>query len=364
MTTQVLPKFSYFEHFADGQMFLCNTATEQECLDRLIFGSPRSKWSEIQQINERTTAIFLYSIGDQPTLHGLFTAVGRPFLDMETSAFGGRFPSQVRVKRFFKFPPIPGSNVKKIFRGDRNRQRRLTRQQTHEILARAISYMWNQSDAGDLQRLSKQRKNESVVGQFQPPLMNSGTPIYIYNPTNSLVSFPNKTSSLPSNTKGGVFNPLTSCDVLQSERNATPSIIPIAVAASNPQVMTRTESRNMVLTGCSIRQGASNIPPFLYFPVLPQSSRTPLESTSTLVTKLYAGNLHKSISSDCLRACFSYFGKVLDSGIQTNQAGLSLGSGWVEFENPNEAARAVERVNGMLIAGLKVIVCPWSEGIV
>jgi len=358
MTPEILPKFSTFERFADGQMFLCDTTTQKECLDSCLFGSPKSKWHEVRQINENT-AIFLYTTGEHPTLHGVFIAVGQPFLDMETSAFDGRFPSQVRVKRFYKFPPIPECNVSKMFKGDRNRQRRLTRRQTHEILAAVISYVYNQSDARILERLSKQRW-ETTAPPTQPLMMSSGAPIYIYNPKNSKVSFGKRPSLLPSNASDRVL-PLLSPMKPQHSPLHPPPLLPLTTKPRKPGFVSRIESRKVVTTGFSIIQG---LPPYLYFPVLSQVARPPVKKTTALVTKLFVRNLHKSIKNECLRDCFSLFGKILDSGIHKNAAGLSLGSGWVEFENPTEATRAIEKVNGMLIANLKVIVCPWSDGMV
>jgi len=363
MTPKVLPKSSSFEHIVDGQMFLCNPATQQKCLNGCVFGSPRSKWPEVQQI-KKITAIFLHTTGEQPTLHGLFIAKGRPFLDMETSAFGGRFPSQVRVKRFFNFHPIPGCNVIKMFRGDRNRQRRLTRRQTHEILASVISYMYNQSDAGIVERLSKRRKKEGAGAQMQPLLMSSGTPIYIYNPKNSWGPFARHASFLPSNVNDGPKTPPISVQQSTLEIHLPPPQFPLAIPSYNSGFVTRNESKKIESRGSSISQWGNKVPPFLYFPLLTHASRPPQENSTTLITKLYAGNLHKSITNDCLRACFSYLGKILYSGIQKNAAGFSTGSGSVEFENPTEAARSIERVNGMPIAGLKVVVGPWSDGMV
>merc|ERR1719233_832349 len=101
---------------------------------------------------------------------------------METKAFGGRFPSQVQVELFYKFPTIPGGSLRKMLKGDRNRQRRLTRRQTHEILASMTSYTYYRRDAGKLETLSRQRKKSPADRPVQPPAMSSGSPIYIYNP--------------------------------------------------------------------------------------------------------------------------------------------------------------------------------------
>jgi len=371
MTPQALPKFSFFEHFADGQMFLCNMATQQECLDGCLFGSPLCKWPEVQKIT-KNTAIFLYTVGEQPTIHGIFIAVGEPFLDMKTTAFGGRgrFPSQVRVELYYKFPAIPAGKVTKMFR-DSNRQRRLTRQQTHEIMATAISYVYKQRDACILDRLSKEHKSSRGEVPAQPPLMSSGAPVYIYNPKNSSVSFGNRTVPPPTNSNGAMIPPVPALafkPIALGEYKPPPLFSISKTRSSKPGAIAVGGQRKVLTTGFAIAQ-TYYLPQFLYFPVLahklhrPSHNIVPPKKKTNRVTKLFAGNLHKSITNNDLRTSFSNFGKILDSGIQKNSAGLSTGRGWVEFEDPTEAARAIERINGMLIAGLAVIVCPWSDGV-
>lgn len=368
MTPQVLAKFSYFEHFVDGQMFLCSMDTQQECLDGCLFGSPANKWDEVKKIT-KNTAIFLFTLGLQPTLHGIFIAVGQPFLDMETNAFGGRFPSQVRVKLFYKFPAIPEGKISKMFQ-DRNRQRRLTRQETHEIIAKVISYEYNQRDAGILDRLSKQPKPSTADRIVQPPLMSSGKPIYIYNPKKTRVSFQKRTIPFASNSIKAVLPRVPS---LPFKRIALgeykpPPLFALRKTPLQTGAISIGEQRKVITTGFAIAQ-ATCIPQFLYFPVLApkvhQIAKKPIPPKKRThdVTKLFAGNLHKSITNNDLNESFSNFGKILDSGIQKNSAGVSMGSGWVEFENPTEAARAIESSNGMVIAGLHIIVCPWSDGV-
>jgi len=370
MTRDELPKFSDFEHFADGQMFLCSMKTQQECLDSCLFGSPKNKWAEVHKIT-KNTAIFLYTLGDQPTLHGIFIAVGQPFLDMDTNAFGGRFPSQVRVKLFRKFPAIPAGKATKMLK-DRNRQRRLTRRQTHEILASLINYVYNQRDAGILDRLSIKLKESPGTFALKRPIMSSGTPVYIYNPKNTRVSFAKRTVPHTANANGNVLPPAPAMNIqpVALGEYKPPPLFPFGkMPMLKPGTITRCEPRKIVTTGFAITQ-ATCLPQYLYFPVLAHNAPQPLKKPippkngTTLVTKLFAGNLHKSITDNDLRTSFSNFGKILDSGIQKNSAGVSLGSGWVEFANPTEAARAIERINGILIAGLAVIVRPWSDGMV
>jgi len=368
MTLKVLPKFSTFEHFVDGQMFLCNKATQQECLDGCLFGSPKNKWPEVQKIS-KNTAIFLYTVGEQPTLHGIFTAVGEPVLDMENKAFGGRFPSQVQVELFYKFPTIPGGNLKKMLKGDRNRQRRLTRKQTHEILASMISYTFNRIDAGKLETLTNLRKKLTAELPVKCPPMSSGSPIYVYNPKNTRVSLAKSTMTLPNNSNGFGLPPIPTLAFKPLAIGEYQPLLPVPVWKIPPfkvGVMPRGEQRKVLAAEFSITQ-EQNLPQYLYFPVLSLAAQQPLnkllpqKNSTALFTKLYVGNLHNTITKNDLRMSFSNFGKILESGIQKNEDGHSMGSGWVEFENASEAAWAIERVNGMLIADLPVIVCPFSD---
>jgi len=366
MTVQGLPKFSQFEEFVDGQMFLCNIATQQECLDSCLFGSPINKWPEVQQITKKT-AIFLYTVGEQPTLHGIFIPVGRPFLDMDTKAFGGRFPSQVRVQLFYKFPAIPGGNLRKMLKGDRNRQRRLTRCQTHEILASMISYMYNRNDAVILERLMKQRKNTSADRPVQPRILSSGTPVFIYNPKN--ISLPVEKRMIKSTTNSNHAGLPPISLGFQPSAKGTCKPTPFQPGKTTPfkfGVMSRCGQCRFLSAGFFVAK--DYFPQYLYFPVLarpkqhsPNKSLS-LEDNSELGTKLFVGNLHNTITNHDLRMSFSNFGKILQSEIQKNSDDNSAGSGWVEFENASDAARAIESVNGMLVAGRPMIVCLWSGG--
>ena len=87
---------------ADGFVFYCSDSTQAECLERQLFGSPRSEWSRLASISQRT-AIFLYNF-KRKRLHGVFWPTGPPALDIVPSAWtpdGGacRFPAQLTVQR-------------------------------------------------------------------------------------------------------------------------------------------------------------------------------------------------------------------------------------------------------------------------
>ncbi|XP_023764654.2 polyadenylate-binding protein 7 [Lactuca sativa] len=64
-------------------------------------------------------------------------------------------------------------------------------------------------------------------------------------------------------------------------------------------------------------------------------------------TNLYIKNLDEDISEDILDQTFSKFGKIVSLVISRDDNGASRGFGFVNFENPDDARKAVEDVNGM-----------------
>jgi len=133
--------FRLFDKFEDGMMFLCNKATEEECLRNMIFAASASMMDNMTKITDRT-ALFLYRlIPNRCVLHGVFQAVGEPALDLIPGAFGGRFPAQIRVKPFFRFPyPVPNERLEMVLK-DNNRCRKLNNRET-KLLFREFSMLY------------------------------------------------------------------------------------------------------------------------------------------------------------------------------------------------------------------------------
>jgi len=123
-------------------MFLCNSQTERECLGRMLFGSPSAKWNEVSKITNRT-AIFLYTLGQYPMVRGIFVAQKPPFYDC-SGPYKGKFPAQVRVSWYHKFHPMPSGyfEFEKLFGGDGNRERKLSKSQTQGIIASFVDHIW------------------------------------------------------------------------------------------------------------------------------------------------------------------------------------------------------------------------------
>jgi len=153
--------------FNNGMMFICNAKSEIECFGRMIFGLPSSSLANMRNITPRT-AIFMYRIDPfDPVLHGVFTAVAPSALNIDQTAFAGRFPAQIRVRNYFRFPnPLPESILRTIL-PDSNRLRMLNRQQTEAIIQEFYNRRFDAPLPSKMDRKSKDFKYRSHV--HKPP---------------------------------------------------------------------------------------------------------------------------------------------------------------------------------------------------
>src|SRR5579863_4026319 len=68
--------------------------------------------------------------------------------------------------------------------------------------------------------------------------------------------------------------------------------------------------------------------------------------------KLYVGNLAFSVTNEDLEALFGQVGKVDNVAVITDKfSGQSRGFGFVQMADSNEAARAIEELNGAELKG-------------
>jgi len=87
-----------------GYVFLCNNWTERECLEKKLFGAPKSEWNRVSQV-KKGDILFLLNYQTN-RLQGVFEAVSDGMMDIEPYAFDGYFPSQVRVRRKMRCPSL------------------------------------------------------------------------------------------------------------------------------------------------------------------------------------------------------------------------------------------------------------------
>lgn len=72
-------------------------------------------------------------------------------------------------------------------------------------------------------------------------------------------------------------------------------------------------------------------------------------------TNLYMKNLDTAVGEEILREKFSQFGKIISLVISRDENGTSKGFGFVNFDNPDDARRAVEAMNGSQLGSLLII---------
>ncbi|CAD5187550.1 polyadenylate-binding protein 2 [Musa acuminata AAA Group] len=73
---------------------------------------------------------------------------------------------------------------------------------------------------------------------------------------------------------------------------------------------------------------------------------------------LYLKNLDDSIGDDNLRELFSGFGAIASCKIMRDKNGASKGSGFVAFQSPEDASRALSEMNGKMIGNKPLYVAP------
>lgn len=76
-----------------------------------------------------------------------------------------------------------------------------------------------------------------------------------------------------------------------------------------------------------------------------------------MAVRLYVGNLPYNVTQSRLQEIFSPFGTLGEITVITDKfSGRSKGFGFVEFENPEEAKAAIEKLNGTDMDGRNIVV--------
>lgn len=78
-------------------------------------------------------------------------------------------------------------------------------------------------------------------------------------------------------------------------------------------------------------------------------------------TNLYVKNLDLNVRDELLKEKFSEFGKIVGFAIARDENGISRGFGFVNFESPDDARRALESMNGTQFGRLCIFLGPWLE---
>jgi len=96
-----------FSNINSGMFFICNEQTEKEVFDLKLFALPEEYLAVMQEVTD-TTALFLYRKSNtNPVIYGVFLRDGPAKLNIVESAFGNRYPAQIRFKELYRFPALP-----------------------------------------------------------------------------------------------------------------------------------------------------------------------------------------------------------------------------------------------------------------
>lgn len=76
---------------------------------------------------------------------------------------------------------------------------------------------------------------------------------------------------------------------------------------------------------------------------------------------IFVKDIHPSVEQKDLHDRFSIFGTVLSVKIETFMNGSSKGFGYVQFEDAEDAKKAIESMNGQEWHGKKITVCPFKK---
>ncbi|KAK4375490.1 hypothetical protein RND71_006167 [Anisodus tanguticus] len=119
-----------------GFIFLCTAETKLDCFTYRVFGLCSSKKETIEKIKPGTK-LFLFDF-DMKLLYGVYEATSTGRIDLESHAFGGKFPAQVKYQKIKECLPLRESSFRDAIKDNyhgRNFEPELNGHQVRNLLS-------------------------------------------------------------------------------------------------------------------------------------------------------------------------------------------------------------------------------------
>jgi len=126
-------------------IFVCNDDTQFECWERKLFGVNRAYPLKVRKGD--FCLLYNYSSAGEHLIHGIYQAVSNGGKNIEPTAWGGKYPFQVRVKlNSIEHMSIPKYNIRDIVCDETGRVKELILGQKAHQLLEYFSCRWIKVD--------------------------------------------------------------------------------------------------------------------------------------------------------------------------------------------------------------------------
>lgn len=150
-----------------GFIFMCNARTKPECYRNRVFGLPAGRREDVEKV-KKGMKLFLFDF-DMKLLYGVYVATSNGQMNLEPSAFGGRFPAQVSFAIHKECLPLRETAFKFAIRENYEGSKfkaELTRQQVKDLLL-----LFPALTAASVAPIPQAIRVPALADQLQPSVM-------------------------------------------------------------------------------------------------------------------------------------------------------------------------------------------------